>query len=151
MIRVVGLMLLLTTAAQAGQIDYLMQFTNQAVAINDAVASGFYDATSGTWSGAAVIPGVVVEKATGTDGNGNTTWTPATGYWILASLPARNSTIEAYGKTMLAIDRDVAAQSGWAAGLLINRTGQTLANLAALWCITPQFASAQSYPIHCVP
>lgn len=143
-------LLFLTTAANAGQIDYLMQFTNQSVAINDAVAGGFYDVTSATWSGATVIPGVVVEQATGTDGNGNTTWTPIGGYWILASLPARNATIESYAKTMLALDRDVAGTGNWAAAVYINRTGIALGTLASQYCITPQFAAQQPYPIHCV-
>lgn len=140
MSRILAILLLLTSAARAGQIDYLVQCATEAVCISDAVAGGFYDQASGQWQGATVIPNVRVN---------NVSTGPISGWWAIVSTNGRNATIEGAAVTKLALDRDLAnagkPASQW---VLINRTGLTLANIAANYCISPLFLGA-AYPVDC--
>jgi hypothetical protein len=100
------LLALLTTQADAGQIDYFCIFTNAAAAQADANVGGFWNGTA--WDQSTVFPGIsVVTPAALVNGI-----SPITGFWIMVSRPSSNAGFDADASCVMKLDRDLASVNG---------------------------------------
>ena len=161
-------LLLLTTAARADQIDYLLRFASPAAALAAGELAGVVipacpsctPPTAISFSGAVITAPVYVWKTTSF--GPSATYDPTCGcfpivetrtylfpssYLVLVSTVGRNPAIEASAGLMLEADRDMACwglpASQW---VLANNTGLTLAQIGTATLPTvhlePQFAGS---------
>jgi hypothetical protein len=89
--------------AQAGQIDYLLQFSSESAARNSALMQP-YLLDSGAWDLTQAVPGISVQIKSGGPLDSN--------WYILLSKPEMHAELFNSGNCVLVMDRDTAATGG---------------------------------------